>query len=77
MTYTHQRTFPAHRHIQHAVVEAVLRRQAEALVLRVVLAAGQHGSGGREAVRWDALHLHLLLEAHVDGPAEETSQLTK
>lgn len=70
--YMHYRTFPTHRHIQHAVVQAFLR-QAESLVFWVVFATGQHGPGRREAIRRDSLHLHLFLKAHVDGPVEESS----
>lgn len=68
-------TFPTHRHIQHAVVQAFLWRHTESLIFRVVLAAGQRVPGWREAVRWDALQLHLLLKAHVDGPAEDPSNI--
>ena len=63
-------TFAANANFQHAGVQAVPGRHAEALVGWVDLGTLQHVLGGREAVRLDAFHLHVLHVGQVDRPEE-------
>lgn len=66
--YNH--TFTARADFKEARSQTLRRADAEALVVWVLLFAGQNGARWGEAVGRDAFHLHLLLKLHVDGPGE-------
>lgn len=61
-------TFSANADFKHPGAEAVAGRHAEALVGGIFLRAHENVVGGREAVRLDALHLHVVHVGKVDGP---------
>ena len=61
-------TLSAGADVEDARTQTLLGRDAEALIGRVLLLAGQDSSRRREAVRGDPLHRHVLLELHEDRP---------
>lgn len=63
-------TFPAGTDFEEAGSQALLWADAEALIGRVLLFAGQDRTRRCEAVGGDSFHLHVFLELHVDRPAE-------
>lgn len=64
-------TFATGADFEEAGSQALLRGDAEALVVWVLLLAGQDGARWREAVSRNSLHLHFFLKIHVDGPGVE------
>lgn len=65
-------TFSTNADFKHPGAEAVAGRHAEAFVGGIFLGAHEHVVGGREAVRLDAFHLHVLHVGQMDGPDQRT-----
>lgn len=63
-------TFPTGADFKDASSQALLWGDAETLIVRVLLFAGQDRAWWCEAVRWDPFHLDVFLKLHVDGPGE-------
>lgn len=63
-------TFPTGTDFQKAGSQALFWADAETLISRVLLFAGQNRAWWSEAVGWDSFHLHILLKLHVDWPGE-------
>lgn len=59
-------TFPTGTDFEEPGAQALLWCDAEPLVGRVLLFAGQNRTWRREAIGWDSFHVHLLLKLHVD-----------
>lgn len=63
-------TFPTGADFKDASSQTLLWGDAETLIVRVLLFAGQDRGWRCEAVRWDPFHLDVFLKLHVDGPGE-------
>lgn len=66
--YAASLTFSTNADFKHPGAEAVAGRHAEACVGGIFLGAHEHVVGGREAIRLDAFHLHVLHVGKMDGP---------
>lgn len=63
-------TFPTGTDFQKAGSQALFWADAEALIIRILLFAGQNRTRWCEAVGWDSFHLHFFLKVHVDCPGK-------
>ncbi len=63
-------TFATGADFEKARSQALLFADAETLVGRVLLFAGQDWTWRREAVRRDSFHLYVFFKLHVDRPKE-------
>lgn len=60
-------TFSTNTDFKHAGAETVSSRHAEALVAGVVFGTHENVTGGCEAIRLNAFHLHVLYIGKMDG----------
>lgn len=67
-------TFPTGADFKEASSQALLWGDTEALVVWVIVFAGQNRARWCKAVGWDPFHLNFFLKLHVDRPAEERRQ---
>lgn len=66
--YAASLTFSTNADFKHPGAEAVAGRHAEAFVGGIFRGAHENVVGGREAVRLDAFHLHIIHVGKMDGP---------
>lgn len=66
--YAASLTFSTNADFKHPGAEAVAGRHAEAFVSGIFRGAHENVIGGREAVRLDAFHLHIIHIGKMDGP---------
>lgn len=64
-------TFPTGTDFEKPGAQALLRADAETLVGRVLLFAGQNRTRRREAIGRDSFHIHVFLKLHVDWPGQQ------
>lgn len=63
-------TFSTNADFKHAGAKTVSSWHAEALVAGVVFGTHENVTGGCEAIRLDAFHLHVLHIGKMDGSGE-------